>query len=156
MDPSSLHGPVPPGSVLLAVEEPIETANGMANVVIKKTASRSDARAVEELTVERNALMTVGKHPFILELCGSYNDPRGNEVTQEPSLPQLAFLTATSAVPLQVMLTEYVNGSTLWRFMQLRPHVPEAWVGCAHAGPSNSAFHFGRARPLQSARAPDE
>jgi len=31
-------------------------------------------------------------------------------------------------VPLQVMLTEYVNGSTLWRLMQLRPHVPEAWV----------------------------
>ena len=28
------------------------------------------------------------------------------------------------------MLTEYVNGSTLWRLMQLRPHghVPEAWV----------------------------
>jgi len=106
MDPSSLHGPVPPGSVLLAVEEPIETAHGMANVVIKKTASRSNARAVEELTVERNALMTMGKHPFILELCGSYNDPQGNEV----------------------MLTEYVNGSTLWRLMQLRPHVPEAWV----------------------------
>ena len=83
--------------MLLAVEEPIETAHGMANVVIKKTASRSNARAVEELTVERNALMTMGKHPFILELCGSYNDPQGNEVTQEPSPIGFVDLTATSA-----------------------------------------------------------
>jgi len=108
MNQSTLLGPVPPGSVLLAVEEPIETAHGLVNIVIKKTAARSNARAAEELTVERNALMTMGKHPFILELCGSYNDPQGNEV----------------------MLTEYVNGSTLWRLMQLRPHghVPEAWT----------------------------
>lgn len=85
MNQSTLLGPVPPGSVLLAVEEPIETAHGLVNIVIKKTAARSNARAAEELTVERNALMTMGKHPFILELCGSYNDPQGNEVSTDPA-----------------------------------------------------------------------